>query len=464
MQVEEHSFYFTGPGVEVAIPFGISDLARDAGWVNVGVDHDTSAFAVASIRRWWAARGRTDYPQAGRLLITADTPAAAAAADQRVGRNGGTTVAALPLSTVACLTATPFCASHPEKRNSAWEGRPSANERAFMPRDQRFAIPFPSRISPDVSRSRSRNHVWVREQGLVMSDRAMERYVSWDIPAAMARTYPYAVGEELDLVTDTMSLLFLFDDQMYGSAQAERSLIEPVIMDMIAILYRPLGSSACSGSPVARTWAELWPTMCQGMSAGWRARAARNWHEHLWAVLSEERNHRDQVFLSITDYEALRSDSVGLESCWDMIERCGGYEVPAVIMDSPPMRSLRRSAVHVTAYINDVQSVEREEANQDPNNLVRVLEHTQQLSRGPAVSVACSIVQERLEQLPLLEHEVAGLVRARGLGTDQARSVTDFISGLHDWIVGNYEWGRSSGRYVVQSGEGVQEWTGELIT
>ena len=70
--VEDHSFYFTGPGVEVAIPFGIYDLARDAGWVNVGVDHDTSAFAVASIRRWWAAQGRIDYPQASRLLITAD--------------------------------------------------------------------------------------------------------------------------------------------------------------------------------------------------------------------------------------------------------------------------------------------------------------------------------------------------------------------------------------------------------
>jgi hypothetical protein len=72
VQVEDHSFYFTGPGVEVAIPFGIYDLARDAGWVNVGVDHDTSAFAVASIRRWWAARGRVDYPDATRLLITAD--------------------------------------------------------------------------------------------------------------------------------------------------------------------------------------------------------------------------------------------------------------------------------------------------------------------------------------------------------------------------------------------------------
>ncbi|MGV9456876.1 ISAzo13 family transposase [Streptomyces sp. NPDC003635] len=72
VQTEDHSFYFIGPDVEVAIPFGIYDLAHDSGWVNVGTDHDTSVFAVESIRRWWHARGRVDYPDADRLLITAD--------------------------------------------------------------------------------------------------------------------------------------------------------------------------------------------------------------------------------------------------------------------------------------------------------------------------------------------------------------------------------------------------------
>ncbi len=72
VRVEDHSFFFTGPDVEQAIPYGVYDMTADAGWVNVGVDHDTSAFAVASIRRWWQARGRTDYPHATRLLITAD--------------------------------------------------------------------------------------------------------------------------------------------------------------------------------------------------------------------------------------------------------------------------------------------------------------------------------------------------------------------------------------------------------
>ena len=55
-----------------AVPYGIYDLTADAGWVNVGTDHDTAAFAVESIRRWWTTTGRATYPDAQRLLITAD--------------------------------------------------------------------------------------------------------------------------------------------------------------------------------------------------------------------------------------------------------------------------------------------------------------------------------------------------------------------------------------------------------
>jgi Rhodopirellula transposase DDE domain len=53
-------------------PYGIYDMARNSGWVNVGMDHDTAAFAAASIHRWWDSMGQANYPRAERLLITAD--------------------------------------------------------------------------------------------------------------------------------------------------------------------------------------------------------------------------------------------------------------------------------------------------------------------------------------------------------------------------------------------------------
>jgi Rhodopirellula transposase DDE domain len=55
-----------------AFPYGIYDLGRNTGFVNVGTDHDTGAFAVASIRGWWRFEGRSLYPKAREIVITAD--------------------------------------------------------------------------------------------------------------------------------------------------------------------------------------------------------------------------------------------------------------------------------------------------------------------------------------------------------------------------------------------------------
>jgi len=70
--VEVNVHDFPDPAVGKAIPYGVYDLGGNTGWVSVGVDHDTSALAVASIRRWWAQMGKAAYPQAERLLVTAD--------------------------------------------------------------------------------------------------------------------------------------------------------------------------------------------------------------------------------------------------------------------------------------------------------------------------------------------------------------------------------------------------------
>jgi transposase len=70
-KVRVHDFVI--PELGRAAPYGVYDLANNSGWVSVGVDHDTSAFAVETIRRWWHSMGQQSYPQATELLITADS-------------------------------------------------------------------------------------------------------------------------------------------------------------------------------------------------------------------------------------------------------------------------------------------------------------------------------------------------------------------------------------------------------
>jgi len=70
-KVRVHDFVI--PELGRAAPYGVYDVTQNAGWVSVGVDHDTAAFAAQSIRRWWESMGNVAYPKAARLLITADS-------------------------------------------------------------------------------------------------------------------------------------------------------------------------------------------------------------------------------------------------------------------------------------------------------------------------------------------------------------------------------------------------------
>lgn len=64
---------FIDPDLGKAIPYGVYDLSANDGWVSVGVDHDTAAFAVETIRRWWFTMGHQRYQNATKLLVTADS-------------------------------------------------------------------------------------------------------------------------------------------------------------------------------------------------------------------------------------------------------------------------------------------------------------------------------------------------------------------------------------------------------
>jgi hypothetical protein len=70
-QVNVHDFLDKQLGK--AIPYGVYDIGANTGWVSVGIDHETAAFAVNTLRSWWNTTGKNAYPHAQRLLITADS-------------------------------------------------------------------------------------------------------------------------------------------------------------------------------------------------------------------------------------------------------------------------------------------------------------------------------------------------------------------------------------------------------
>jgi len=102
VRVRSHDFLVHAEGK--AVPYGIYDLATDTGWVNVGTDHNTAAFATESIRRWWNGAGAGDYPAARRLLVTTD----AGGPDGYRARAWKTEIAALALEAGLQITVCHF--------------------------------------------------------------------------------------------------------------------------------------------------------------------------------------------------------------------------------------------------------------------------------------------------------------------------------------------------------------------
>ena len=99
-----------------AIPYGIYDVAANTGWVSVGTDHDTSAFAVATLRTWWDTIGAQRYPGAGQLLICADSG----------GSNGNRTRAwKIELTAFAAKTGLQVTVCHLPPGTSKWKDRKS---------------------------------------------------------------------------------------------------------------------------------------------------------------------------------------------------------------------------------------------------------------------------------------------------------------------------------------------------
>jgi Rhodopirellula transposase DDE domain len=116
VRVRDHDFPDAALGK--VTPYGIYDLAANAGWVNVGTDGDTAAFAVESIRRWWQQAGSAAYPAARRLLITAD----AGGSNGYRTRAWKTGIAALAAGTGLEITVCHFPPGTSKWNKCAWPG------------------------------------------------------------------------------------------------------------------------------------------------------------------------------------------------------------------------------------------------------------------------------------------------------------------------------------------------------
>ncbi|HEX5298440.1 MAG TPA: ISAzo13 family transposase [Streptosporangiaceae bacterium] len=171
--VATHTHDFPGDSAGKAVPYGVYDITGNTGWVSAGTDHDTAAFAVESIRRWWKAAGQAEYPAARRLLITADAG----------GSNGYRTrarkaeLAALAVETgleITCCHSPPGTSKWNKVEHRLfshitmnWRGRPLASHEVIVQTIAATATTTGLRVHAELDTS-------AYDTGVKVSDRQME--------------------------------------------------------------------------------------------------------------------------------------------------------------------------------------------------------------------------------------------------------------------------------------------------
>ncbi|MGW1955161.1 terpene synthase family protein [Streptomyces sp. NPDC001920] len=331
-----------------------------------------------------------------------------------------------------------------------------------MPQNVTIKLPVPSRLNPGLAAARERHLEWMRRQNLVLGHQAARRYLFSAVADLAAYSYPDAEGDDLDLAFDTMGWFFLFDDLFDVPEGCEAHEAVEVCQQLIALVSHSSARRVDHEAPLVSAFADIWRRARSGMSEEWQQRAAHNWADYLAGNLTEEIDRRTWVPQDFATRMRIGHRTLGLIPSLDLAERVGHFEIPRIIWHSSQLESMRRAAVDAVKLINEVMSLENDDARGDPN-LVHCLMRQRHCSRQEAILLAVALVQTAVGQLFEQARRIPLFCSRLGLTSAQSEKVQRHANAMLTWIRGSYDWSRSNGRYSPRTASALSpDVTGEL--
>ncbi|MEV6957508.1 pentalenene synthase [Streptomyces sp. NPDC051183] len=318
-----------------------------------------------------------------------------------------------------------------------------------MSQELSIALPIPALpVNPDRAGARDRHLAWVRRQKLVTGDEMARRYAFSQVAELSAYFYPDAVGEDLDLAFDIMGWFFLFDDQFDVPRGTVPTAAITACEQLIDLLHQPPDKDPAPGgaAPIVLAFADCWRRETRGMSQQWPRRAAAGWVEYLEGNLTEEADRRSGTRPNSEQRMHNRRRSVGARPCFDLAERVGHFEIPPLVWRSTHIESLRQCTDDSVILINEIYSLESDEARSDPN-MVSCLMAEHPYTREQALEVVRDLNDHAVHRFLALSGQLRDFCTALALTDTENADVFRYVESMRCLIRGSYDWSRSNGRY-----------------
>ncbi|MDP9476226.1 MAG: hypothetical protein M3R38_11200 [Actinomycetota bacterium] len=322
--------------------------------------------------------------------------------------------------------------------------------------------PFPSAISEHADEIHRSTLTWVERNGLVSGDRALRLLDTTGLGRLVARTHPDSSLEDLRIISDWYTWLFLQDDMRdeaeVGRHPGELSEVDARFLDLLE------GAEPTDlDTPLARALHDLYRRLrsClheNDLSDVWMRRLVRAVGEHLEATLWEAANRARGVAPDPETYVRMRPLTGGLSIVTELVEIVEGSHLPQEVRDHPAVRRLTDASHNVTCWANDVLSLEKELRYSEVNNLVVVLRDAHALSLQEALNLAVAMHDAEVGSFA----ELSGRLPRFGRAVDA--KLERYVSSLRNRMRGVLDWSRESRRYRAAKGSVPAVTEGGLAT
>jgi hypothetical protein len=311
-----------------------------------------------------------------------------------------------------------------------------------------FSPLYAPRINPLVDRCEQLETARIKSSGLLTNDSSIKRFLEWKLVNAAARFYPEVDLEGLFLASEEMSLYFFTDDLFDGEIGIDPTTVNAYCREVVSLIrLSDTGSATHPTFPLAQAWLDFWHKFRQGMSEDWRIRSSTNLENFFMSLITEAVIRKSGKLLNRDEYLRVRCISIAVEPVLDCLERCAHFEVPPEIHQSLVMQEAKKIASAVVVYANDIHSFRKDEANNERNNLVFILQRESGLTIDGAINRIGELMQNLMTEFEVCTAEIGELCSFLGLSPLQRHAVDRFLSGARDVMRGNYDWGFMTDRY-----------------
>ncbi|ASZ12404.1 hypothetical protein KTO58_12610 [Chitinophaga pendula] len=312
----------------------------------------------------------------------------------------------------------------------------------------RIMYPFPSAINQYAAAAHEQNIAWVQTFRLVNTDVAMAKFKKARFAWLAARAFPNAAFEELCIIANFNTWLFMLDDQCDEASLGKR---EEYLKRMTASLLDVLKSNRVvsmeEGGILAASLSDIWVRMRQISRPPWRLRFIRSMEDYFESCHWEAVNRAMAQTPAVAEYVAMRPYTGALFADVVAIEIIEKVYLPDTVLQHPLVQRLVLACNNIVCWANDLFSCDKESQQGDVHNLVLVIQEEEKLGLQEAVDAAARMHDDEVRLFCRLEKRLPQYDEATNA------ELLRYVAVLKSWITGNYDWSfQDTGRYKVSVG------------